>query len=81
MYQVSRRLGPDGPWVLLGVTGRRRMIDSTIPRGTGVVTYEVRAVRSTAVGPPAKFEVSFGTDGKLPEGFIPTRRDATTIAA
>jgi len=81
MYQVSRQFDASGPFQLLGVTGKKRMTDATVPAGTAVVTYEVRAVRSTAIGPVAQFVVHFGNRGNLPAAFHPNRRDATTIAA
>ena len=60
-YQVFRRNAPDQPFTYLGTTGNRSFVDSTLPRGLGAITYRVRAIRSTAMGEPADFNVSFGT--------------------
>ena len=38
-------------------------IDQTIPAGSSQVTYQVQAVRSTATGPWAQFNVNFGVSG------------------
>lgn len=61
MYQVSRRLGFDGPLVQLGLSGTKRFIDDTIPAGASQIVYQIQAIRSTAVGPAALFNVNFGT--------------------
>jgi len=36
-------------------------VDATIPAGSSQVTYQMQAVRSTAAGPWAQFNVNFGT--------------------
>jgi hypothetical protein len=61
VYQVRRKLGHDGKFEVLGMAGEKKFLDMTIPPGTGVVQYEVRAMRSTEVGPPGRFEVPLGS--------------------
>jgi hypothetical protein len=63
MYQVSRRTGATGPFVLLGATGSRKFVDDSIPAGTASVTYRIVGIRSTAQGPEAFFTVCFGVSG------------------
>ena len=60
-YQVFRRDAADQPFAYLGTTGKRSFTDDTLPAGLSAITYRVRAIRSTAVGEPADFSVSFGT--------------------
>jgi hypothetical protein len=47
--------------VYLGGCGPKQFTDRTIPAGVSGVTYQMQAVRSTAVGPWAQFNVNFGT--------------------
>jgi len=61
MYTVSRRIGVDGPFVQLGLSGKKRFVDDTIPAGTSQIVYQIQAIRSTRVGPAAQFNVNFGT--------------------
>jgi hypothetical protein len=35
-----------------------------VPAGSSQVTYQIQAVRSTAVGPWAQFNVNFGAPGQ-----------------
>lgn len=64
IYQVWRRTtnagGTTGEFTYLAGTGARRFVDATIPAGSTGVTYQIQAVRSTAVGPWAQFNVNFG---------------------
>ena len=60
VYQVFRRIG-DGPFEYLGGAGEKKFTDSTLPMGSSQVTYQIQAVRSTASGPWAQFNVNFGT--------------------
>jgi len=59
-YQVSRKNGASGDFVMLTTVGSRAFTDPTIPAGTPSVTYRVQALRSTAIGSPAYFLVNFG---------------------
>jgi hypothetical protein len=66
MYQVWRRVGGTAPFEYLGGSGTKAFVDATIPAGTPQVTYQIQAVRSTAVGAWAQYTVSFGTSGAAP---------------
>jgi hypothetical protein len=61
MYMIYRRLGAAGAFESLGGVGEKKFHDTTIPAGTASVTYKIQAVRSTAVGDWAEFNVNFGT--------------------
>ena len=64
MYQVWRRLGAGGgAFTYLGGTGSKHIVDNEVPAGTAAVTYQIQAVRSTAVGPWSQFNVNFGAPG------------------
>jgi hypothetical protein len=66
IYQVWRRIAPpggSGEFEYLGGSGTREYVDATIPAGSSQVTYQIQAVRSTAVGPWAQFNVNFGVSG------------------
>ncbi|HEX3355954.1 MAG TPA: hypothetical protein VHS31_03140, partial [Tepidisphaeraceae bacterium] len=63
IYQVWRRIGGVGDFSYLGGTGDKTFIDDTLPAGSSSVTYQVQAVRSTAVGAWAQFNVNFGVGG------------------
>ena len=63
MYQIWRRIGPDGEFTHVGGSGTKRFVDETLPAGSTRVTYQIQAVRSTAVGPLARFDVNFGVMG------------------
>lgn len=63
MYQVSRRNSPTGAFVPLGGSGSREFVDDTIPSGATQITYQIMAVRSTAMGDVAEFNVNFGISG------------------
>lgn len=60
IYQVWRRIGPSGDFTYIGGTGTRSFVDATLPAGAAQVTYQIQAVRSTAAGPWAQFNVNFG---------------------
>ena len=60
IYLVSRRTSPQGGFTSIGRTGKRKFIDATLPIGSTRITYRVQAIRSTAEGQPAEFNVSFG---------------------
>ncbi|HEX3358852.1 MAG TPA: hypothetical protein VHS31_17880 [Tepidisphaeraceae bacterium] len=61
IYQVWRRIGPTADFVYLGGSGTKDFIDDTVPTGSSQLTYQIQAVRSTAVGAWAQFNVNFGT--------------------
>jgi hypothetical protein len=61
VYQISRRTGAaGGDFVPIGISGSRTFPDATVPAGVSSVTYQIVAVRSTAVGVAAQFTVNFG---------------------
>lgn len=60
IYQVWRRTSPTGEFAYLGGNGAKRFLDQTIPAGASQVTYQIQAVRSTAVGAWAQFNLNFG---------------------
>jgi hypothetical protein len=64
VYQLSRRTGPTGAFVAVGVSGARSFIDATVPAAVASVTYQIVAVRSTAIGTAAQFTVNFGVSGE-----------------
>jgi hypothetical protein len=66
IYEVHRRIGLNGELTFLGTTGQKRFVDAKIPIGTSQIIYEIRAIRSTAVGEVAAFNVNFGTTSKMP---------------
>ena len=61
MYQVYRSVG-GGEFQYLGGAGERKFVDATVPAGATKLTYQIQAVRSTAVGMWATFVVNFGTN-------------------
>ena len=60
IYQVYRRVGGEAGFSYVGGNGMRKFSDTSLPAGTTQVTYQVQAVRSTAVGDFAQFNVTFG---------------------
>ncbi len=75
-YHVSRRL-PGGEMAFLGIAGRKKFEDATLPPGAAFAEYRVQAFRSTTVGKPAIHTVNFGfSDHGLPvPGPLQLRRD------
>jgi hypothetical protein len=69
-YHIERRTGAFEPMVYLGTVGEKKFVDETIPAGTASVVYQVRAVRSTKVGPVAQFNVQFHGSGKMTGGMV-----------
>jgi hypothetical protein len=64
-YQIARQLGPDADFILLGTSGSRKYVDTTLPASAAnqPVTYQITAIRSTVTGAPAQFLVRFGFGG------------------
>lgn len=60
LYQIWRQIGEAGEMVYLGGSGEKEFADDTLPAGSMNVMYQLQAVRSTAVGPFATFNVKFG---------------------
>lgn len=65
MYEVYRTIG-DGTETYLATVGKKHFEDMTVPAGSSRVMYRVRAVRSTATGEWASFNVNFGVSAILP---------------
>lgn len=62
VYQVYRRVGGTGEFTYLGGSGAKLFVDATVPAGATQLTYQIQAVRSTAIGLWATFNVNFGTN-------------------
>lgn len=62
MYMVYRSIGGSTEFAPLGGSGTKEFVDNTIPLGATQITYKIQAVRSTAKGPWATFNVYFGTN-------------------
>jgi hypothetical protein len=60
-YQVYRKVAGEAEFTYLGGTGEKKYEDNTLPAGATQVTYQIQAVRSTAVGGWAQYNVTFGT--------------------
>jgi hypothetical protein len=67
----------------LAATGERAFVDATVPAGTREIVYQVRGVRSTAVGEAARYPVSLNGDAMrgLPVMRTSSRKKATLLAA
>jgi hypothetical protein len=66
IYQIYRQIGMSGELVYVGFTGKKKLIDMTLPRGVAMVVYQIRGVRGTTVGPWAQFNVIIGTGRTTP---------------
>ena len=62
MYQIYRAVGAGTEFTYLGGSGEKNFTDTTVPAGATRLTYQIQAVRSTAVGMWAEFVVNFGTN-------------------
>jgi len=69
IYQIARRTGATGAFVAIGGSGTRSFIDATVPAGVASVTYQITALRSTAMGTAAQFIVNFGVGVESGEAF------------
>ena len=63
-YQVYRNDTGNvaGPFAALGVAGGKKYIDGTVPAGATAIVYKIRAIRTTAAGMWATFNVVFGSN-------------------
>ena len=60
-YNVHRRISSAGEqWEFLGIAGRKKYEDATLPPGVAVATYRIQAFRSTALGARAEHGVNLG---------------------
>jgi hypothetical protein len=73
--------GGVGEFEYLGGSGAKEFIDATIPAGETALTYQIQAVRSTAVGLWATFNVNFGTNSAGGATTSVTETSAPKIAA
>jgi hypothetical protein len=60
VYQVWRRIEPSSDYAYLGGVGEKQFTNATLPKGASMITYQIQAVRSTAVGQWGEFNVNFG---------------------
>lgn len=81
IYQVYRRVNGAGEFAYIGGTGEKKYTDTTIPQGATSVTYQIQAVRSTAVGMWATFNVFFGSTDSSFAVTASVVEDAPKIAA
>ena len=81
MYQVRRSIN-GGRFEPLATVGERSFVDRSVPSGTSEIIYEVRGVRSTAVGEAATQIVRLNGDGMrgIPVMQVSSRK-AALIAA
>jgi hypothetical protein len=63
IYEIYRKIAGEADFTYMGGTGEKKWTDSSIPAGTSQITYQIQAVRSTATGGWAQFNVNFGTGG------------------
>ncbi len=61
MYHVQRSID-GGPMQFLAAVGERAFVDGTVPAGTREIVYQVRGVRSTAIGDVAQYPVHLNGD-------------------
>jgi hypothetical protein len=62
VYRVERSIGQGGAWNLVGLTGGKTSIDSTIPAGTSRVLYRVVAQRGSLTSPASDvIDIRFAT--------------------
>jgi hypothetical protein len=63
-YQVFRNDTGNaaGPFTSLGVAGGKKFIDESVPMGATAIVYKIRAIRTTAGGMWATFNVVFGSN-------------------
>lgn len=80
-FSVARRLGPDGPFSVIGGSSAKVFTDDSIPFGVNSVTYIVTPRRNGQTGAPSDMlTVQFGVGGQT---FTVTsaRNDGLSMAA
>ena len=65
MYCVYRSVGGMGAPVQVGMVGKKKFVDTTIPAGATSLEYRVQAYRSTVAGAVAAHNVNFGNGGSV----------------
>ena len=63
VYQVARKLAGESDFTPIGIAGERKIADSSLPMGSGLIGYRITAVRTTSIGLPATFYVQLGVTG------------------
>ncbi len=58
IYIVSRSVN-NGALEQLGMTGKKKFVDTSLPKGSTYITYQVRAMRGGTVGPIGTYVVNF----------------------
>jgi hypothetical protein len=81
VYQIWRRIDDATAFTYMGGVGEKKYADSTIPAGTSAVTYQIQAVRSTAAGDFAQFNVNFGAGSSGMMAASVTQGKTTKVAA
>jgi len=61
-FTITRRLGSGAP-ALVGAVPAREFVDTTIPEGTGTVTYLIQGRRGQFFSEGTQYMVRFGVDG------------------
>jgi hypothetical protein len=65
VYHVSRCIGSaSGPWDFLGIAGRKKYEDATLPPGVAMASYKIQSFRSTALGAHTLHSVNLGGVGR-----------------
>ncbi|HZZ44448.1 MAG TPA: hypothetical protein VFE58_16045 [Tepidisphaeraceae bacterium] len=60
IYQIWRSFDGGANFLYAGGTGTKSFVDNTVPAGTSALLYKIQAVRSTATGPWATFNILLG---------------------
>lgn len=60
LYQIGRKVNDATTFEYVGGVGTKKFTDNTLPAGTFQVIYQIRGVRTTAIGEAEEFIVSIG---------------------
>jgi hypothetical protein len=63
-YEIQRRIGAGGKFVIIGTVGKRKFIDCAVPPGARTIAYRITARRSSSLGPTAEFTINFGSESR-----------------
>ncbi|MFM9995574.1 MAG: fibronectin type III domain-containing protein [Phycisphaerales bacterium] len=80
-YIVRRRLPGEGAFTFIGVSGKKEIVDATMPAGPDWVEYTVQGQRSDSSGPLSEiFTVKFGVggDGQV-QAFVTTEAEGQQL--
>jgi hypothetical protein len=80
LYHLHRSVD-GGPKAFIGLSGEKKFVDQTVPKGASFLEYEIRAIRSTQVGLSALFPVTLSGKGKIPGMMLPGPRKRKTYLA